>query len=107
MTAVWVVVLLAVVALAYYGMWLGWRNRAKRQADIPEPDWLEPDAYFPEAARNGAAFYAALTLVLDAMQGMASTRTVHAHGPSEASRLDTLHDIAARALAPERGGRIA
>jgi AcrR family transcriptional regulator len=65
------------------------------------------EAYFPEAARNGAAFDAALTLVLDAMQGMASTRTVHAHGPSEAARLDALHDIAARALAPERGGRLA
>src|SRR5215470_16496508 len=30
--------------------------------------------YFPEAARLGRAFDAVLTLVLDAMQGMASTR---------------------------------
>ena len=29
------------VALAYYGMWSGWRNRAERQSDIPEPEWLE------------------------------------------------------------------
>jgi hypothetical protein len=41
-TAVWVAVLVALLALAYYGMWRGWHNRAKRQAaDIPEPEWLE------------------------------------------------------------------
>jgi AcrR family transcriptional regulator len=44
-------------------------------------------AYFPEAARRARGFDAALTLVLDAMQGMASTRVVHTYGPSAASRL--------------------
>lgn len=41
MTAVWVAVLVLLVAVAYVGMWLGWRNRAKRQSDIPEPEWFE------------------------------------------------------------------
>jgi hypothetical protein len=40
-TAVWVAVLAGVVALAYYGMWLGWRHRAQRQADLAEPSWLD------------------------------------------------------------------
>src|SRR5215468_134533 len=62
--------------------------------------------YFPEAARLGRAFDAVLTLVLDAMQGMASTRMVHDHGPSEADRLDALYHIAARALAPARSRRM-
>lgn len=49
MTAVWVAVLLAVVALAYFGMWRGWRNRANRQVDIPAPQWVEPDSLLLEA----------------------------------------------------------
>ena len=40
MTAVWVAVLVAVVGLAYYGMWSGWRNRGRRNA-VPEPRWLD------------------------------------------------------------------
>jgi AcrR family transcriptional regulator len=64
-------------------------------------------AYFPHAARQSRAFDATLALVLDAMQGMASTRAVHTHGPSEAERLTTLHRIAARALAPARGQEVA
>lgn len=56
-------------------------------------------AYFPDAARDPRQFDVVLTLVLDAMQGMASTRLVLRHGPSEAARLDLLHAIATRALA--------
>lgn len=41
MTAVWVAVLAVIVALAYAGMWRGWRNRAARQSDLPEPIWAE------------------------------------------------------------------
>jgi AcrR family transcriptional regulator len=61
-------------------------------------------AYFPDAARRPREFDAALTLVLDAMQGMASSRAVHAHGPSAASRLEALYHIAARALATSAAG---
>ena len=63
-------------------------------------------AYFPQAAGLGREFDAVLTLVLDAMQGMASTRIVHGHGPSEAERLDALYHVAARALAPARRRRM-
>lgn len=61
-------------------------------------------AYFPAAAA-GPQFDAFLTVVLDAMQGMASTRMVHTHGPAEAARLEALYQIAARALG--RAERIA
>ena len=64
-------------------------------------------AYFPQAARLGTEFDAVLTLVLDAMQGMASTRIVHDHGASAAARLDVLHALAARALALPRSLRTA
>lgn len=37
MTAVWVAVLVLALALAYYGMWHGWRGRARRQGDLPAP----------------------------------------------------------------------
>jgi AcrR family transcriptional regulator len=57
--------------------------------------------YFPDAALR-PTFDDTLTLLLDAMQGMASTRGVHEYGPSESLRLDVLHQIAARALAPGR-----
>jgi AcrR family transcriptional regulator len=63
-------------------------------------------AFFPEAAHRAREFDAALTLVLDAMQGMASERIVLDCGPDEASRLDTLYDIAAAALEPGRGRRV-
>ncbi|MFN8640214.1 MAG: hypothetical protein U0802_00580 [Candidatus Binatia bacterium] len=56
-------------------------------------------AYFPEAARLGRRFDAALALILDAMQGMASSEVQR--GPvGVAERLDVLHDIAAAALVP-------
>lgn len=63
-------------------------------------------AFFPEFAQRGREFDAALTLILDAMQGMASERIILDYGPDEASRLDTLYDITARALEPGRGGRV-
>jgi len=58
--------------------------------------------YFPQLARR-PAFDATLTLLLDAMQGMATGRAVHLYGPSEAARLDGLYRLAAGALAPGRG----
>jgi len=61
-------------------------------------------AYFPQAA-DTPEFDAVLTLVLDAMQGMASTRSVHQYGPSDSARLALLHDIAARALEPQHSRR--
>lgn len=55
--------------------------------------------YFPEAARLDRRFDASLALILDAMQGMASSEVQH--GPVNiAERLDFLHDVAAAALAP-------
>jgi AcrR family transcriptional regulator len=62
-------------------------------------------ALFPEFAQRARELDAVLTLVLDAMQGMAAQRIILDHGPDEASRLDTLHGIAARALDPGRGRR--
>jgi AcrR family transcriptional regulator len=60
-------------------------------------------AYFPEAARRGPRFEAALAVILDAMQGMAAARAVARNGPDEATRLATLHEIAAHLLgAPSR-----
>jgi hypothetical protein len=47
-TAVWVAVLAVLVALAYTGMWKGWRNRAARQSDLPEPRWLELGGFAAE-----------------------------------------------------------
>jgi AcrR family transcriptional regulator len=64
-------------------------------------------AYFPDAAARPQEFDALLTVVLDAMQGMASTRMIHSHGPAEAVRLDALYQIAARARPAGRAGRIA
>jgi AcrR family transcriptional regulator len=61
-------------------------------------------AYFPEAAAT-PAFDATLTLLLDAMQGMATTRSVHHYGPSDRARLALLHDIAARALDAQQSRR--
>jgi AcrR family transcriptional regulator len=61
-------------------------------------------AYFP-ATSEARDFDATLTLVLDAMQGMASNAAVHTHGPETARRLDTLHQIAARALLTTRETR--
>jgi len=55
-------------------------------------------AYFPEAARRPARFEAALTLILDAMEGMASTRAIRRGQASERVRLATLRAIAAAAL---------
>jgi AcrR family transcriptional regulator len=55
-------------------------------------------AYFPAAARQGARFDAALTLILDAMNGMAARRDLDLPGPSEPARLATLHAIAQQAL---------
>ena len=58
--------------------------------------------YFPEAARLGRRFDTTLTLLLDAMQGMASNDGPR--GPiSIAARLDFLHDVAAAALASRAG----
>jgi hypothetical protein len=55
--------------------------------------------YFPDALRLGGRFDATLALILDAMQGMASSDVQR--GPvSVAARLALLHDIAAAALAP-------
>jgi len=56
--------------------------------------------YFPAAARRGARFDAALAMILDAMQGMASARVIARGGPDEATRVATLHDIAAHLLGP-------
>jgi hypothetical protein len=37
MTRVWLVLIcLALVVLALVGMWIGWRNRERRQGDLPE-----------------------------------------------------------------------
>ena len=56
--------------------------------------------YFPEAAGLGTRFDATLALLLDAMQGMASTEVQH--GPvSVGARLDFLHDIAVATLTAE------
>jgi len=53
-------------------------------------------AYFPDAARRGQRFDATLTLLLDAMQGMAASPL---RGPIGATaRLDFLHELAAAAL---------
>ena len=58
--------------------------------------------YFPEAARLERRFDTALALILDAMQGMASSDVQR--GPvGVAERLDFLHDIAAAALVPAAG----
>ncbi|HSP96379.1 MAG TPA: TetR/AcrR family transcriptional regulator [Candidatus Dormibacteraeota bacterium] len=58
--------------------------------------------YFPDAARLGRRFDATLALLLDAMQGMASSEVPR--GPiGLAARLDFLHDIAATALASAAG----
>ena len=58
--------------------------------------------YFPDAARLGRRFDATLALLLDAMQGMASSEVQR--GPiGIAARLDFLHDIAAAALASAAG----
>jgi AcrR family transcriptional regulator len=54
--------------------------------------------YFPEAARLGAGFDATLAMILDAMQGMATSAAVRDGGPSPVERLDFLHAAAARAL---------
>jgi len=44
MTRVWLVLIcLALVVLALVGMWLGWRNRERRQADLPELPALPAD----------------------------------------------------------------
>ena len=44
MTRVWLVLIcLALVALALVGMWFGWRNRERRQADLPELPALPAD----------------------------------------------------------------
>jgi hypothetical protein len=44
MIVVWVGVLVAVVLLAYAGMWRGWKARAARQARLPEPQPLDVSA---------------------------------------------------------------
>jgi AcrR family transcriptional regulator len=67
---------------------------ARHQANV----YRMAHAYFPAAAASPEQFDAVLTLVLDAMQGMASSRLVLRHGPSDAARLDLLHAIAERAL---------
>jgi AcrR family transcriptional regulator len=55
-------------------------------------------ALFPEAARLGRRFDVTLAVILDAMQGMASSAVQR--GPvTAAARLDRLRDIAAAALA--------
>lgn len=54
--------------------------------------------YFPALAQRGARFEAALTLILDAMNGMAVARHLALPGPSEADRLTTLYQIAAQAF---------
>jgi AcrR family transcriptional regulator len=58
--------------------------------------------YFPEAARRGRRFEATLALLLDAMQGMASSAVLRGT-VGLAERLDFLHDIAAAALARAAG----
>lgn len=55
--------------------------------------------YFPEAAALGRRFDAVLTLLLDALRGMASPPTPRPAG-EVAARLDVLHAVAAAALAP-------
>ena len=67
---------------------------ARHQANVTRLAY----AYFPAAARRRGRFDAALTLILDAMEGMASTRAIHREQPSEARRLATLHAVAAQAL---------
>ena len=54
-------------------------------------------AYFPAAAA-GPHFDGALSLILDAMQGMAFTRFVHGRSSGERRRLDALHDLAVQVL---------
>lgn len=55
--------------------------------------------YFPAADRLGARFDTTLAMILDAMQGMATSRLVRDGGPSEAERLAFLRSVAASALA--------
>jgi AcrR family transcriptional regulator len=55
-------------------------------------------AFFPDLARQGQRFDAALALILDAMNGMAATRFLALPGPSESARLDSLYAIAAQAF---------
>jgi AcrR family transcriptional regulator len=54
--------------------------------------------YFPAAAGD-SRFSAALSLILDAMQGMAIARFVHGRSADEPRRLQAMHDLAARVLA--------
>ena len=54
--------------------------------------------YFPAAERLGARFETTLAMILDAMQGMATSRLVRDGGPSEADRLAFLRSAAASAL---------
>jgi AcrR family transcriptional regulator len=54
--------------------------------------------YFPEAAAS-ASFDSTLSLVLDSMQGMAVARCVYGRAADERTRLNTIRDLAARALA--------
>lgn len=54
--------------------------------------------YFPEAART-PRFDAMLSLVLDAMQGMALARCVYGVTADERGRLDTIRELASQALA--------
>ncbi len=57
-------------------------------------------AYFPELAGDPAALDTTLALVLDTMQGMAVSRFLFGDGTEEARRLESLYEIAARALGP-------
>lgn len=63
-------------------------------------------AYFPREAARGARFDAVLTLILDAMSGMAAARELHLPGPSTRQRLATLHAIASQALAGDPSAAI-
>jgi AcrR family transcriptional regulator len=58
-------------------------------------------AYFPEL--RPAVLDATLALILDTMQGMAVSRFLFGDGTEEARRLDSLYEIAARALGPVAG----
>ena len=61
MIVVWVGVLVAVVLLAYAGMWRGWRARAARQAHLPEPQALEDGVTGVTGATSVAGTYVSTT----------------------------------------------
>jgi len=56
-----VLALVALLALAYFGMWRGWQARSRRQSDLPEPEPLGDEASPGADARAVAATYVSST----------------------------------------------